>query len=172
MPLPVRSFSPLLVSLLLWPALALAQLTPEKVAQIRLEEQEAMEKISKEHGDRLPGEMDNAERRQVIEKQRAASAAVLQKHGVSTKDFALYTMRMSREEQEQSKTAQRRLEDAAKAKKEKERAAKKDEKKGEKKDAPSEEDVVIQQGFGEENPVELEASEDAPPEIQRGTPAE
>lgn len=164
MPLPPRPLSMLL--LLLWPTLALAQLTPEKVAQIRLEEQAAMEKISKEHGDRLPGEMSNDERRAVIAKQQAAAAEVLSRHGVSTKEWTIYTSRMSREEQAKAQTAQRRLEDEAKAKarekeKEKARAA-----------AKKDEDIAIQQGFGEENPVELEATEDAPPEIERGTPAD
>lgn len=156
-----------LSSLLLMPTAALAQeLDPEKVAKIRLAEQEAMDKIAKEHGNRLPGEMDNAERRRVIEKQQAAAQEVLAKHGVSTKEWAVYTARMSREEQAQSESAQKRLVAEAKAReKEKaERAA------AAKKESAGE--IQVQQGFDEANPVELEATKDAPPEVERGTPAE
>jgi hypothetical protein len=144
------------------------ELDPEKVARIRLEEKAELKKIADAHGNKKPGEMDNAERREVIQKQQAASQAVLEKHGVSTRDWANYTARMSREEQAGARAGEKKLEAEA-AEKEKKAAAaaaaaaKKDANKG---------GIPIQQGISESNPVEMDATPGAPPRVEEGLPAD
>ncbi len=150
-------------SCLALPGAALAQedaeLSPEKVAAIRRDEQQALSKVDEEYGNRKPSEMSPDERREAIQKQSAASASAMEKHGVSAKDYARYTARMTPEDNARAKAEEKRLEaEAAKA-----AAAKK---------APAEEEVHVQQGFSDENPVELEAEEGAEPVVDVGVPAD
>ncbi len=163
--LPVPSLVLCCVALLvaLLPAAAGAQeLSPAEVAKIRRAEKEALGKIAAEHGNRKPHEMDNAERREVIQKQQAAQQEVLQKHGVSTRDWVNYTAKMSPEEQAQAEAAEKKLEADAQAKK---AAA---EKAAAQKDKP----VEVQQGFGEDNPVEMGSTPGAAPKVEVGIPVE
>lgn len=136
----------LLASWLLVPGLSLAEeLDPEKVARIRREEKAALAEVDKQHGNKKPSEMSNAERREVIEEQEAAVARVLEKHGVTAKDYLRYTTRMGREDNAAVAEAMERQEAEEKARKEAE--ARKKAGSGE---------VVIQQGFNDRNPVVLE----------------
>jgi len=150
----------LVASWLVLPGLALAadsaELTPEKVAAIRRDEAEALSKVDEEYGNRKPSEMSTAERREVIEKQRSASGSVLEQHGVSAKDFARYEARMTPEDNARAKAEEKRLAEAAKAAKQ----------------APPaiQDEVHVQQGFSNEDPVELEAEEGAEPAIDVGVP--
>jgi hypothetical protein len=153
----------LLASWLVLPGLASAQegaeLSPEKVAEIRRDESQAQTRVNEEFGNRKPSEMSNEERTQAIDKQQAASASVMEKHGVSAKDFARYEARMGPEGNARAKAEEKRLEEQA-------QAAKQAAPTGEK----AAEDVPVQQGFSEEDPVELEAAEGAEPVVDVGIP--
>lgn len=134
-----------------------AELTPEKVAAIRRDEQQAEAKVNAEFGNRKPSEMSNEERSQAIGKQESASASVLEKHGVSAKEYARYTARMTPEDNERAKAEEKRLEAEARQPAQK----------------PAEDgEVPIQQGFSDEDPVELETPEGAEPVVEVGVPAE
>ncbi|WP_241759234.1 hypothetical protein [Pyxidicoccus parkwayensis] len=162
--MPTRPTLFLLASWLVLPGLAGAQestdLTPEKVAEIRRDDAQAQAKVNEEFGNRKPSELSNEERTQAIDKQQAASAAVLEKHGVSAKEYARYEARMGPEGNARAKAEQQRLEAQAQAAKQP--------------PAPTEEkaaeDVPVQLGFSEQDPVELEATEDAEPIVELGVP--
>jgi hypothetical protein len=146
----------LLASWLVLPGLASAQesteLTPEKVAEIRRDEAQAQGKVNEAFGNRKPSEMSNEERAQAIEKQQAASAAVLEKHGVSAKDYARYEARMGPEGNARAKAEQKRLEEQAQVAKQ---------------TAPVEEktaeDVPVQAGFSDADMLEMEVTGDEEP---------
>jgi len=137
----------LLASWLLVPGLSLAQeeLDAEKVARIRLEEQAALDAVNARHGNRKPSELSSEERRQVIEEQQAASTKVLEKHGVTAKEYARHTARMGPEGNEAVAAATKRLEAEAQAKKDAEARRQAEPK-----------EIPIQQGISEKNPVQLE----------------
>ncbi|MFB1483769.1 hypothetical protein [Corallococcus sp. RDP092CA] len=137
------------------PALAEEEgLTPEKVAAIQRDEAAAEAKVNAEHGNRKPSEMSNAERGQAIRDQQKEAAKVMEKHGVSAKEFATFTARMTPEDNQRVANEAKRLDDKEKA--EKEAEAKKRKGDGE---------VHIQQGFSDADPVELESTEDAEPSV-------
>ncbi|MDY7233204.1 hypothetical protein [Hyalangium rubrum] len=158
----------LLASWLTVPGLALAQeaeeqeLTPEKIAAIRRDEQKAKDKVNEAYGNRKSSEMSTDERRQVIQEQQQAGQKVMEKHGVSDKEYSRHVARMGREETEAVARAEKALEAKEKAAREAEQ------KKKAEKELP--EEVPIQQGISDENPVELEASEDAASVVEQGLP--
>jgi hypothetical protein len=156
----------LLVSWLAAPGLALAQeeeLTPEKLAAIRRDEQKAQAKVNEAYGNRKPSEMSNEERRQAIQDQQKAGLEVLEKHNVSDKAYSRQVARMGRDEREAVKQAEQQLEAQEKAAKEAEL------KKTEQAELPPDE-VPIQKGISDENPVELESSKDAASVVEQGLP--
>ncbi|RKG57442.1 hypothetical protein D7X30_18145 [Corallococcus sp. AB011P] len=141
--------------LLATPALAEEEgLTPEKVAAIQRDEAAAQAKVNEEFGNRKPSEMSNAERGQSIRAQQKEGAKVMEKHGVSAKEFATFTARMTPEDNQRVANEAKRLDDKAKA--EKEAEAKKRKGDGE---------VHIQQGFSDSDPVELESADGAEPSV-------
>jgi hypothetical protein len=156
----------LLVSWLAAPGVALAQdgeLTPEKLAAIRRDEKAAQDKVNAAYGNRKPSEMSNEERRQVIQDQQKAGQDVMTKHGVSDKEYSRQVARMGREERAAVDQAEQKLEAEEKAK------AAAEQKKAEQDQKPSE-DIPIQQGISDENPVELESSQDAASVVEEGLP--
>jgi hypothetical protein len=154
----------LLASWLAMPGLALAEdIPPEKLAAIRRDEQAALAKVNAAYGNRKPSEMSNEERTQSIREQQQAAQSVLEKHGVSDKDYARQTATMGPEEREAVALAEKNLEDEEKA-----RQAREAEEKAKEKQPP--EDVPIQMGINEDNPVELESSEDASSVVEQGLP--
>ncbi|RKH58073.1 hypothetical protein [Corallococcus aberystwythensis] len=137
------------------PALAEEEgLTPEKVAAIQRDEAAAQAKVNTEYGNRKPSEMSNAERGQSIRDQQTEAAKVMEKHGVSAKEYATYTARMKPDDTQRVANEAKRLDDKAKA--EKEAEAKKRKGDGE---------VHIQQGFSDSDPVEMESEEGAEPVV-------
>ncbi len=156
----------LLVSWLAAPGAALAQsgeLTPEQIAAIRRDEKAAQDKVNDAYGNRKPSEMSTEERRQVIQDQQKAGMDVMAKHGVSDKEYSRQVARMGRDERAAVDQAEKKLEAE-------ERAAKAaEQKKAEQAQKPSE-DVPIQQGISDENPVELESSQDAASVVEQGLP--
>ncbi|WP_223755089.1 hypothetical protein [Myxococcus sp. RHSTA-1-4] len=138
-----------------------AELTPEKVAQIRRDESQALAKVNEEFGNRQPSELSSEERAQAIDKQQAAAAAVLEKHGVSAKEYARYEARMRPEDNARAEAEKKRLEELA-------QAAKQPQDTGEK----SAEDVHVQLGISDKEPVELEVAEGAEPVVDVGVPGD
>ncbi|MCY1041321.1 hypothetical protein OV208_08320 [Corallococcus sp. bb12-1] len=126
-------------------------LSPEKVAAIRRDEAAAQTKVGASYGNRKSSEMSNAERGQAIRDQQAEAAKVMEKHGISAKEYAGYTARMTPDDNARAANEAKRLEDKAKADKEAE----------EKKRAAGDQEVHIQQGFSDAEPVELESAEGA-----------
>ena len=158
----------LVASWLAVPGLALAQeqqaLTPQKIAEIRRDDQAAQARVNAAYGNRKPSEMSTEERSQATKDQQAAGLAVLEKHGVSDKDYSRQVARMSPEEREAVAKAEKKLEADEKAAQE----AKKAEETKAEEVAP--EDIPVQEGISEENPVEMESSKDAASVVEHGLP--
>ncbi|WP_244224779.1 hypothetical protein [Corallococcus sicarius] len=125
-------------------------LSPEKVAAIRRDESAAQAKVEAAYGNRKPSEMSNSERGQAIREQQQEAAKVMEKHGVSAKEYAVYTARMTPDDNSRAANEAKRLEDKAKA-----------DKAAEEKKRAGDGEVHIQQGFSDAEPVELEAEEGA-----------
>lgn len=151
------------------PGLALAEeeLTPEKIAAIRRDEQAAKAKVDAAHGNRQPSEMSDEERAQVIQDQAAAAQGVMAKHGVSDKEYARHVARMPLEEREAVAKAEKKQEAAAKEKAEREA---KEAAQGKDEETKAAEDIPIQQGISDEHPVEMESSGDAASVVEQGLP--
>ncbi len=127
-------------------------LTPDRLATIQHDEQKAMDKVSKEHGNRTPFEMSPEERREVMEKQAAAKQQVLRKHGVELKDYVVRSSKLSREDRAE-------VESRRKALKEQDEASARQQAQADKKEeAPRE--VIIRVGLGEEDPVDVSDTDD------------
>jgi hypothetical protein len=148
-------------------ALLAGELTPEQIAHIRRDEQAAIAKVNTAHGNKKPSEMDNAERRQVIEEQQQALQAVMDKHGVTPKEYARQSAQMGREESKAVEAAAKELEAQEKAATEAAAAAA-----AQPAEEKAPEEIPIQRGFNDENPVEVEATPDAPPILEFGLPKE
>ena len=100
-----------LVALLSWGTAALADTpSPEKLARIQAEQSAAQERIRIKYGNRKSTEMDREERRQLLEDERAAALQVLDKHGVTAKEFARASSRMSRDDQSRVTVERKSLE--------------------------------------------------------------
>jgi hypothetical protein len=156
----------LVASWLAVPGLALAEeeLTPEKLAAIRRDEKKAQAKVDAAYGDRQSSEMSTEERRNAIREQQAAGLKVMEKHGVSDKEYSRRMARMSPEELEAVERAEKKLEAEEKAARE---AAEQKQREAE---ARGPEDIPIQRGISDDNPVELEAAEGAGSVVERGLP--
>lgn len=139
------------------PGVALGgDLTPEQIARIRREEKAAEAKVNAAHGNKKSSELSAAERRQMIREQQEAIQEVMDKNGVSRKDYARQTARMGPKQNAEVATAEKALEAKDKAAQGQEQGS------GE---------IQIQHGFSEENPVMLEEQEGALPTVEEGLPA-
>lgn len=144
-------------SWLAMPGLALGgSLTPEQIARIQRDEKAAEAKVRAAHGNKKSSELSAAERRQMIQEQQDAIQEVMDKHGVSRKDYARQTARMGPKQNAEVSAAEKSLEAKDKAAKGTEEGS------GE---------IQIQNGFSDENPVTLEEEEGAPPTVEEGLPA-
>lgn len=156
------------------PGLAWAQdeeqeLTPEKIAAIHRDEQAAQAKVDAAYGNRKPSEMSPEERQQAIRDQQAAGLDVMAKHGISDKDYARRVARLSQAEREAVEREEQRLEEEEK-KAQAAREAEEKKKKEEEEQALTPEDIPIQTGFGDNNPVELESTEGSASVVEQGLP--
>ena len=97
-------------------ALTLAQtaladgLDPVEAAKIEQEQKAAEAKVNKAHGDKQESEMSAEERRQVAAEQSKADLEVLEKHGVSDKEYSRYVAKETPEQRQQHKAATKELE--------------------------------------------------------------
>lgn len=145
-----------LSALLLSPSAAFA-LDVEKAGELEALMEEKRAEVAKEFGNKKPNEMSASERRAYYEKIEAGNREVLQKNGVSDKEYARSTAKMGR-------GSQKAIEEAKKSFQEK-RAA---EEKAKAEKAKGSGEVKIQRGFDDKNPVDLEGDSESGPEIQRG----
>jgi hypothetical protein len=112
-----------LLGLLVSP-LALAEaLSPEVLAKMKDEQRTAIEKINKEYGNKPSSELSQDQRREIIEKTAAAQQAVLDKHGVSGKDFARYEAKLSLDDRKREAEAAKKIQDAKQKEREKHQAS-------------------------------------------------
>lgn len=140
---------------------ALAALSPDEVAQLRHKQKKAEAEVDKKHGNKKPEDMTEAERRQVDNEKMAARAAVLEKEGVSSKEFDRAHLKQNKADRAASDQKVKALEkqdaEAAAAAKAKAEAEKQ----------PGE--IKIQRGFNDEHPVELE-NHSGEPTVEKGIP--
>lgn len=153
-------FVVLAAALLALPAPA-QELTPEKAAEIDRDQKKAQDQVSKKYGNKKSNELSSDERKAMIRDQADADRAVLDKHGVSAKEFSRYSASQSRDDRARTKDAAAALEkkEQEAAEKEKQQAA-----------AAQPQDIPVQRGFGDGKTVELEAQEGAPPVVEQGLP--
>lgn len=147
---------------LLLAAPALAQLPPDKVAEIRHKQKKAEAEVEKKHGGKKPEDMSRAEFQALQTDKLKARAAVLEKEGVDAKEFDRSSMRQNRADRATTEAKIKDLEKqdeaaAAAAKAKADQAAA----------APAE--IPIQRGFNEQRPVELENFGGAP-DVEKGIP--
>lgn len=167
-----RTSALLVASWLTVPGLAMAEeeLTPQKLAEIRRDEQAAQAKVNAAYGNRKPSEMSTEERRQAAKDQQEAGLAVLEKHGVSDKEYSRHVARMDREEREAVAQAEKKLDDEAKAAQAAKAAKEAEKKRIEEEGLPADE-IPVQQGFSDDNPVVLESTGEDQVEVEEGLPA-
>ncbi len=142
---------------LLAPASAFA-LDAQKAGELEALMEERRSAISKEYGGKKPNEMSSSERREYYEKVEKANREVLEKNGVSDKEYARQTARMGRGSQKEIQEAKKQFQEKRAA----EEKAKADKAKGSG-------EVQIQRGFDDKNPVNLQGDDSsAGPIIDRG----
>ena len=151
---------PCLILLLAASLASAGDLSPAQKAKIQREQQQEREALAKKYGNRKPSELSNAERRALAQEQSEAERKVLERNGVSQKDWAVSSMRMGRAEKAEVDAAGRAL--AAQ-----EEAAQKKKAAG---GAAGSTEVKIQRGFGGDKPAVMEDKGGVEPEIeiQRG----
>jgi|GEM_PF-5317307 len=137
---------------LLLSAPALADLDPGQVGQIKDEQKAAVAKVHAAHGNKAEKDMSPEERTQQAQEENQASVGVLDKHGVSDKEFSRYTSQMDRSSQASAKAA------------EKDAAEKREAKAAEKAKPAAPGEVQIERG-------EKVSSTENGVEVERGTPA-
>ncbi|MFN7131880.1 MAG: hypothetical protein ACK4N5_07350 [Myxococcales bacterium] len=149
---------PLAFSAVLLASSAAYALDTAKAGKLEAQMEERRAQIKKEYGDRDPSKMSKEERRSYAEKIEAANREVLQKNGISDKDYARQTARMGRGS----------MQEIEKAKKEyQEKKAAEEKAKAEKGKGSGE--IQVQRGFGDNRPVTLDDDGSAGPEIETGT---
>ncbi len=142
---------------LLAPASAFA-LDAQKAGELEALMEERRSAIAREYGGKKPTEMSSSERREYYEKVEKANREVLEKNGVSDKEYARQTARMGRGSQKEIQEAKKQFQEKRAA----EEKAKADKAKGSG-------EVQIQRGFDDKNPVNLQGDDSsAGPIIDRG----
>ncbi len=138
-------------------------LSAQQTAAIEHENDKAQAEISKKYGDRKPNELSADERREMTREQAAAEKKVLEKNGVSAKQWAKETQNVGRDEYSQRQAIKKDLA-------EKEKAAADAAKKA----AAAEKEIQVQRGISEENPVTLDekANEDGTVTIEKSIPTD
>lgn len=138
------------------------ELTPDKAAQVQHDRDKAMADVSKKYGNKKSSELSSDERREMIRDQREADKQVLEKNGVEAKDMARYEARMNLSDREATKAAKERIEQKEAA----------DKKAAEAKAKAQPQEVQVQRGFNDNNPVTLEDNPNGQPIVEKGLPQE
>ncbi len=92
-------------ALVLSSSLAFAEVTPEKAASIERERQKALDDIAKKYGNKKPSELSNDERRAKMTEESEAMNKVLDKAGVSAKEYSKFEATASNGERQAAKAA-------------------------------------------------------------------
>jgi hypothetical protein len=132
-----------------------------KSAQIELEQAEAQSAVDAKYGNKKPGELTASETRAKVRDQAAADRQVLEKNGLTPKEWARDSLKRSRAEFAEEKVALKALE--LKKKADAEAAAK---------PVAAVHEIQIQRGISEANPVILEEAAGAAPIVENGLPPE
>jgi hypothetical protein len=138
-------------------------LSPDTAASVDHDRKKAYEKIDEAHGNKPLKDMSQEERRDYYRERTRAQKDVLEKHGLDDKAYSRYESRLSNQEREDKKAAGERLE-----KKEKDDA----DKRASTKKTEENKEPVIQRGFSDHNPVEVESrtNSDGAPVVEKGLP--
>jgi hypothetical protein len=108
----------LLFALLALPSFAYADPpSPDEVAKIQFDQEKANADIDKKYGNKKPSELSNDERREMMKEKAAAERDVLDKHGVSAKDYARTQAKQSLDDRAKTRDANDKLQKDAAAKK-------------------------------------------------------
>jgi hypothetical protein len=86
-------------------SLALADITPEKAATIEREKQKALDAVAKKYGNKKSSELTNDERRSKMADESSAVNKVLDKNGVSAKEYAKFEATASSADRQAAKAA-------------------------------------------------------------------
>lgn len=143
-------------------ALAPDDFDAERAAAIEREQAKETAAVGARYGNKKSTELSREERAQMIRDQQTAEKQVLEKYGMTAKEWARAQMNRTRDQASQVKEANKALETKEKAAAEKASAEK----------AGGPKEIVIQRGISEENPVVLEETEGATPVVEKGLPAE
>ncbi|MCA2977631.1 MAG: hypothetical protein INH41_24930 [Myxococcaceae bacterium] len=141
--------------------LSLGQLDVERQATIAREQARETAAVTAKYGNKKSTELSTEARAQLIRDLNAAEAKVLDKYGVSQRDWARAQMNRTREQAEAVKQAAQRQEAAEKAAAEQAERAQ-----------PAGAEVPLQRGFNDESPVILEEKASAQPIVEQGLPAD
>ncbi|MBL8917598.1 MAG: hypothetical protein JNJ54_01960 [Myxococcaceae bacterium] len=150
--------APSLLAVALCLELAPDEFDAERAATIEREQAKESAAINEKYGNKKSTELSREERSAMIRDQQAAEKKVLDKYGVSQKEWARAQMNRTRDQAAQVREADKALEA-------KEKAA---EKAKAEKGGPKE--IVIQKGISDDNPVVLEERESATPVVEHGLP--
>ncbi len=141
-------------------SLSLGEFDASRAAAIERDQAKENAAVNAKYGNKKSSELTPDERRQMIKDQADAEQKVLDKYGVSQKDWIRQQAARSREQSEQ-------VRDAVKAIEEQEKKAAEKAQKGE---APQE--IQIQRGISDDKPVVLEEKAGAAPAVEQGLPSD
>jgi hypothetical protein len=134
-------------------------LSVEQLAAVERDERAAISRVEAAHGNRPPQELTSEERAEIILQQQEASREVFERHGVDPKEYVMRSARLTPEERALVDAEKRRL-DLAEA----ERLAKEAAQANSQATAP--EDVEVQRGISESDPVEVYREEGDPGKVE------
>jgi hypothetical protein len=95
----------LVAALVLSSSLALADITPEQAATVDREKQKALDDVAKKYGNKKPSEMTNDERRAKMADETEAVNKVLDKNGVSAKEYSKFEATASSADRQAAKAS-------------------------------------------------------------------
>src|SRR5438105_2637080 len=98
-----------MLALALCLTLAADDLNPEKAAKVQKDRDDAMADIAKKYGNKKSSELSQDERRDMIQEQRAAENAVMEKNGVDPKEMARYEAKMNLADRAATKAEREKL---------------------------------------------------------------
>lgn len=136
-------------------------LDAQRSASIEREQAKEVATVTQKYGNKKSSELPRDERAAMIRELAAAEKKVLEKYGVSAKDWAKAKQNRSREQAQNVSRAVKTQDAEEKA--EAERLAA---------EAAEKKDVVVQRGISDDNPAVLEETEGAAPIIEQGLPSE
>lgn len=138
-------------------SLTLGDFDAARAAAIERDQAKELAAVNAKYGNKKSTELSADERRQMIKDQADAEKKVLDKYGLSPKDWIREQLARSREQSEQVK-------EAGKALDEKEKAAQKTN--------AEPKPIEIQKEISDARPVVLEENPEAPPMVEQGLPSD